>query len=342
MRLLFASPYRYLPDSISGREVSTHALALRLRDRGLEVAVFAAQPKDKDAAFARDEALGYPVYRAADTLAGYARALHDWRPEAAILPLGPNAMPLAALSLSCGTRTALRATNVDPANVAISLIMQPGMMLMANSPFTARRIAALHGIEPPVVASLVEPEHFRTTRRGDAVLMVNPTLMKGVEIFFRLAERRPKLRFVAIESWDVSDAWRLILANRARALGNIELWPAVRDMRDAYAEARLVLMPSIHEETYGRIVAEAQVSGIPAVAADRGALKETVGEGGVLVPLDAGIADWAAALDRVAAPEAHAGYAAAALAESERPERRPERVVESFLAALDQLLHTGS
>jgi glycosyltransferase involved in cell wall biosynthesis len=208
-------------------------------------------------------------------------------------------------------------------------------MLIANSDFTARRIETLFGIRPPVMPPVIEPERYRVDPPGDSVLLVNPSLRKGVELFFRLAAARPDIPFLAVESWTVYDTWRTVLMNRARALDNVALWPPVEDMREAYARARLVLMPSIHEETFGRVVAEAQVSGIPALVSDRGALPETLAGGGVVVPVDAGIDAWSAALDRLwSDADAYRAASDAALAASTRPERRPERIAEDFLDRL--------
>ena len=49
----------------------------------------------------------------------------------------------------------------------------------------------------------------------------------------------------------------------------------------------MALAPSLVEETWGRIVSEAQVSGIPALGSDRGASPETVTAGGVVMAADA-------------------------------------------------------
>jgi glycosyltransferase involved in cell wall biosynthesis len=111
-------------------------------------------------------------------------------------------------------------------------------------------------------------------------------------------------------------------------------------MRPAYRAARLVLMPSIHEETYGRVVAEAQLSGIPALASDRGELPAVVGEGGLTVPVDAEIGTWLRALDRILDPAAYGAFSAAARRKAERPERRPEVIVAHFIALLEAF-HTG-
>ena len=62
---------------------------------------------------------------------------------------------------------------------------------------------------------------------------------------------------------------------------------ASADMRSVYARSRLVLVPSQCDEAWGRIVTEAQISGVPALASDAGGLPEAVGPGGILMPRNA-------------------------------------------------------
>jgi len=339
MRLLFANPHPYLPDSTSGREVSIHSLAQRWRAHGVDVAVFCER---SGAEFSRDDTFGYPVYRTAKSVVGFASVLAEWKPEIAIYPYGPLSLPLIGLGLQAGVKAALHITNVEASDLGASPLAGPEIALIANSDFTARRIETLLGIRPPVMPPVIEPERYAVaqpngSQRGDAVLLVNPSLRKGVELFFRLAEARPDIPFLAVESWTVHDTWRTVLMNRARACGNVELWLPVEDMREAYTRARLVLMPSIHEETFGRVVAEAQVSGIPALVSDRGALPETLGGGGIVVPLDAGLDPWLHALDRLWNDQAFYGQcAAAARAESTGADRAPDRLAARFLDLLDR------
>lgn len=337
MRLLFASPHRYLPDAIAGRDISMHSLLARCRQAGAAVAVLAERPDAGGRDFARDEGLGYPVYRAAEPAAALAAVLADWQPDVAIYPFDPRGLPLLALGLQAGVKAALHITNVESL-LAASPVVRPDVALIANSRFTARRVETLLGFRPPVVPPVIEPERYRVPSAGDAVLLVNPSLRKDVDLFFRLAAARPEIPFLVVESWTVRAAWRAVLVNRARALGNVALWESVEDMRAVYARTRLALIPSVMEETFGRVVAEAALSGIPALVAARGALPETLGGGGLAVPLDAGIEPWLQALDRLWSDRAfYAACSAAALAESAVPERAPERIAAGFLELLGRL-----
>ena len=67
-------------------------------------------------------------------------------------------------------------------------------------------------------------------------------------------------------------------------------------MRKVYGECRILLAPSLWEEAYGRVATEAQLSGIPVVASDRGGLPEAVGPGGILVDPEGPIEEWVSAI----------------------------------------------
>ncbi len=65
-------------------------------------------------------------------------------------------------------------------------------------------------------------------------------------------------------------------------------------MKQVYRSAKLILMPSMWEEAWGRVATEAQFSGIPVIASNRGGLPESVGPGGVLLDPDGPLEPWVA------------------------------------------------
>ena len=75
------------------------------------------------------------------------------------------------------------------------------------------------------------------------------------------------------------------------------------------------------------------------LARDLPALRETVGNGGTLVPPDAPISAWAEALGRlIDDPDRYRAACDAALAHANRDEVDPERIVARFERALSDLL----
>ncbi|MGB1007917.1 MAG: glycosyltransferase, partial [Thalassobaculaceae bacterium] len=126
-----------------------------------------------------------------------------------------------------------------------------------------------------------------------------------------------------------------VIRAAADALPNVTWRPATDDMRVCYRAAAVVLAPSLVEETWGRIVSEAQVSGIPALVSDRGALPETVGAGGVVVGADASLDDWCAALTRMWDDRAfYDQLTVAARAMAVAPARAPQRVLDQWAALI--------
>ena len=161
---------------------------------------------------------------------------------------------------------------------------------------------------------------------------------KGLEIVLRLAHSRPDIPFDLVWNWILKGERLDALTARAAAAGNITLHPPTRDMRPLYAEARIVLVPSQWEETWGRVATEAHVNGIPVLASDRGGLPESVGPGGVVVPAEAPHGVWLAALAELwDDPEAYARCSAAAKAYARRPEIRPKVIVDEFCRLLPEL-----
>lgn len=62
---------------------------------------------------------------------------------------------------------------------------------------------------------------------------------------------------------------------------------ATPDPRDFWRVTSVCLMPSLCQEGQGLVAVEAMINGIPVIASDRGALPETLGGAGFVLPLPA-------------------------------------------------------
>jgi glycosyltransferase involved in cell wall biosynthesis len=351
MRVLFASYVPHMPESTGGYQTTVDALASILRKRGHDVLVMAGIGRQSQAVILQErhkerfavlpfDDLSYPLARADEPVEALPGILAGWRPDIVSLPLGGGAQAaMTVLCLRAKVPVMLTVHNVDPRDVATVFPESPLLGQMANSHFTARRMESLFGIDLPVVPPLIDPATCVLTPeergQGDAILLINPSLNKGVDTFFRLAAARPDLKFITIESWAVSTDWRAILHNRAAELGNVELLAPTLDMRPVYRRARVLMMPGTYEETWGKAATEAQLNGIPVIAAARGALPETIGAGGLTVPIDDGLEPWLQALDRVTGdPSYYRQLATAALAHASQPDYSADVVADRFIALL--------
>ncbi len=180
-------------------------------------------------------------------------------------------------------------------------------LFLGNAPFVRRRAEVLLGIACHLVPSAIRVADYVVETARSHVLFVGSSPLKGIEIAFKVAESRPDIPFLFVESWPIHDDVRRLYEARCVAAGNIEWSRSVPDMKPFYARARIALVPSVWNDSAPRVVAEAQASGIPVLASDIAGLPYMVGPGGRLVETDAPIEDWLAALDEMWNDEAAYG-----------------------------------
>jgi glycosyltransferase involved in cell wall biosynthesis len=122
-------------------------------------------------------------------------------------------------------------------------------------------------------------------RQPRYVTFVNPHVVKGVFVFARIAEvlarRRPDILFLIVEGRGKVN-WLQQTGLDLSAMSNLHYLPITPDPRSFYRISKLVLVPSVVNEAFGLVAAEAMVNGIPVLASNCGALPETVGDDGFL------------------------------------------------------------
>ena len=183
---------------------------------------------------------------------------------------------------------------------------------------------------------IVEGAEFSAVQsRRRHVLTVGLGRVKRPDIVYAVARQLPQIAFDLYQSWGDLLRWRnwpLLV------LRNVQFHRAVDDPARLFGDARVVMVPS-DSEGWCRVVTEAHLVGVPTIARRRAALPESVGSGGLLLPADADIAQWVAALRAVFEDEAHyEALVAAARAESRRPELEPDRIFLGWLQLLSDAI----
>ena len=333
MRILFATGNAYPPDRVTGAGQSTHDLSVELAAKGATTAVLCARdPKNaQDNGIVRDDYGGYPVYRAPIPHAAVSSVVQEFQPDVAVAAVG-LIHPIVGVLLPQGIPTVVYFRDLEFRDWGGLFAPDPRVLYLGNSRFVVERVKTMLGLDCRYVPSVINVDHYTTETSRKRTLFIGFHPYKGIEIAFRLAEHRPAIPFSFVESWHINEAWRKHYWGRANQAGNIECSRPVRDIRRFYAEARVLLAPSVWEEAAGRVVTEAQVSGIPVLASNRGGLPEAVGPGGTVIDLDAPLDDWLAALDLMwEDEEEYARLSERARLHARRPEIAPANVAEVFL-----------
>jgi glycosyltransferase involved in cell wall biosynthesis len=166
-------------------------------------------------------------------------------------------------------------------------------VVIANSEFVAEEIAQLADVDSVVVNPPIRLEDYNVEHDPDGyVTMVNPrAAYKGADVFLDVAAAMPDEEFLLAGPISESS-----ISERVRTLPNVTHLEWCDDMREVYRQSKAVVVPSRCQESFGRVAAEAMVSGIPCVVSDCGALPEVVGDTGIVVSDGESVAAWTSAI----------------------------------------------
>ncbi len=132
-------------------------------------------------------------------------------------------------------------------------------------------------LEPPIDwSTVVAPRESRAF-----VTFVHPARHKGLLLFARLADmlgrRRPDIPILVVQSGHTAGSLNSIPGLDFSSYPQIMAAPPVAVPADYFALTRILLVPSVWDEPFGRVAAEAMINGIPALVGNRGALPHVVG-----------------------------------------------------------------
>jgi glycosyltransferase involved in cell wall biosynthesis len=132
-------------------------------------------------------------------------------------------------------------------------------------------------IEPPIDwSAVVAPTESRAF-----VTFVHPAPHKGLMLFARLADmlgsKRPDIPILVVQSGHSGGSLNAIPGLDFTKYPQIMAAPPVPTPADYFALTRILLVPSVWEEPFGRVAAEAMINAIPPIVGDRGSLPQVVG-----------------------------------------------------------------
>ena len=146
-------------------------------------------------------------------------------------------------------------------------------------------------LEPPLTWSTV----LAPTETRAFVTFVNPSPHKGLLLFARLADmlgsRRPDIPVLVVQSGHSGGSLNAIPGVDFSQYPQIMAAPPVPTPADYFALTRILVVPSVWDEPFGRVAAEAMINAIPPLVSNRGSLPAVVGGdfsdggGGLVLPI---------------------------------------------------------
>lgn len=169
------------------------------------------------------------------------------------LPFGPNALVQDAYATNC-----LHASDaiLCPSQYLVDYIAKWGNGLQASK------------FDVPVYGQ--PPFHNFGDNPGEHITLINPSKIKGISIFLELAKLHPDWNFAAVPTWATTSADLLSMSRQP----NIRILKPSRCIADIFNQTKVLIVPSLWDESFGMIVVEAMLHGIPVLASNVGGLPE--------------------------------------------------------------------
>ena len=149
------------------------------------------------------------------------------------------------------------------------------------------------GLETCVLAPLIDFAPLRrcgeySLEKRKYLAFINPTDNKGVYWFAIIAKElwrlRPDIPILLVEG---SSGREILLRSdlELQGIGNLYFAPNTMHPEQIYRLARAILIPSVFNESFCRVAAEAMAACVPIIASNRGAIPETVGDSGIVLEI---------------------------------------------------------
>ena len=136
-------------------------------------------------------------------------------------------------------------------------------------------------LSTPIVPPIQWSHVLAPTESRAFVTFVHPAPHKGLLLFARLADmlgsRRPDIPILVIQSGQSAGSLNAIPGIDFSKYPQIMAAPPVPTPADYFALTRILLVPSVFEEPFGRVAAEAMINAIPPLVSDRGSLPQVIG-----------------------------------------------------------------
>jgi len=138
--------------------------------------------------------------------------------------------------------------------------------IVCNSMFIQKKLLKIYGRKSIVVYPQVNinKENFKNTKEG--IVFIGDSRIKGLNLVKKIASKLPENDFFIFGR----------NTHVEKRIGNIIYCPWQADVLKIYKRAKLVIVPSLWQEAYGRVAKESIILDIPVLVSNVGGLAEAV------------------------------------------------------------------
>jgi glycosyltransferase involved in cell wall biosynthesis len=157
----------------------------------------------------------------------------------------------------------------------------PRLEFICTGNFLKHKFGAFYGRDSINLIPQISLEGFAGIGTpGEYITMINATPAKGLAIFLNIASNLQDKKFLLVMKPGME------INPEGFNLSNVTFVPWDMDVRRIYEMTRILLVPSLWEEPYSRVVIEGICCGLPVIANDSGGIREEMPPDGFLVKIN--------------------------------------------------------
>ncbi len=157
----------------------------------------------------------------------------------------------------------------------------PGFKFICTGSFLKDKFRSYYSQNSINLIPQISLENFAPTAApGEYITMINGSPAKGLGIFLNIASNLQDKKFLLVMKPGT------VVNPEGFNLSNVTFMPWDMDVRRIYEMTRILLVPSLWEEPYSRVIVEGICSGLPVIANDSGGIREEMPPEGFLVQVN--------------------------------------------------------